>query len=51
MFVNYPEILKQWLLQIFWVFLLIGTGNREGQIQRNKEIEIETEIERDRFSL
>ena len=22
MFVNYPEILKQWLLQIFWVFLL-----------------------------
>ena len=47
MFVNYLEILKQWLLQIFWVFLLTGTGNRGRQIQRNKE----TEIERDKYSL
>ena len=47
MFVNYPEILKQWLLQIFQVFPLTSTGNRERQIQRNKE----TEIERDRYSL
>ena len=45
MFVNYPEILKQWLLQIFQV--LTSTGNGERQIQRNKE----TEIERDRYSL
>ena len=45
MFVNYPEILKQWLLQIFRVFLLTSTGNRERQIQRNKGTEIERQIQ------